>query len=70
MPGQINVRVGSQVNPRVTTVSYGSRSLKSLTDVSLESQANGASLIYNSVTESFTLGQPTAVVTAVDAGRF
>ena len=74
MPGQtigtVNVQVGSQVNPKVTTVSYGSRSLKSLTDVSLESHANGASLIYNSITDSFTLGQPTAVVTAIDAGRF
>ena len=55
MPGQtigtVNVQVGSQVNPKVTSLSYGSRTLKSLTDLSLASKANGSSIIYNSSTD-------------------
>jgi hypothetical protein len=74
MPGQtigtVNVQVGSQVNPRVTSLSYGSRTLKSLTDLSLESKANGSSIIYNSSTDSFILGQPTSSVPSIDAGTF
>jgi len=74
MPGQtigtVNVQVGSQVNPKVTSLSYGSRTLKSLTDLSLASKANGSSIIYNSSTDSFILGQPTSSVTSIDAGTF
>lgn len=74
MPGQVigtvNVQVNSQQGGSVRAISYGGRTLKSATDLSIESQANGASIIYNAATDSFILGQPTANVAAVDAGTF
>jgi hypothetical protein len=70
-PATIRVQVGSTAQPKVSTLSYGGVfALKSATDLSLQSHANGSSIIYNAATNDFTLGQPTAVVTAVDAGRF
>ena len=74
MPGQVigtvNVQVNNQQGGSVRSISYGGRSLKSATDLSIASASNGASIIYNAGTDSFVLGQPTATVTAIDAGRF
>jgi hypothetical protein len=74
MPGQtigtVNVQVNNQQGGTVRSISYGSRTLKSATDLSITSHANGSSIIYNSDTDSFVLGQPTATVTGVDAGEF
>jgi hypothetical protein len=75
MPGQTIGTVNVQVNSggqgsTVRSISYGARSLKSATDLSLTSHANGSSIIYNAATDSFVLGQPTAAVASVDAGTF
>ena len=70
-PATIKVQVGSTAQPRVSTLSYGGTfTLKSATDLSLASHANGSSIIYNAGTDSFVLGQPVASVTSVDAGTF
>ena len=67
--GKITVTNGTP-GGTVRSITYGGRTLKSATDLSIASHANGASIIYNANTDSFVLGQPTATVAAVDAGTF
>jgi hypothetical protein len=72
MPGQVigtvNVQVNSQQGGSVRSISYGGRSLKSATDLSVASATNGAAIIYQANTDSFVLGPVSAG--SVDAGTF
>lgn len=62
-PATIKVRVEGQ-KTRVQTLTYGTKTLKSLTDLSLEGANTGDVIIYNSQTKSFStkgLGTDTPV---------
>ena len=72
MPGQVigtvNVQVNSQTGGSVRSITYGGRSLKSATDLSIASATNGSAIIYQANTDSFVLGPVAAG--SVDAGTF
>ena len=76
MPGQVigtvNVQVGQSVNPRVSSISYGSRSLKSANDLSLVGAQNGDVIVYQANTNSFIAEPAASVITNLnlDAGQF
>lgn len=68
--GTVNVQVGSTQNPKVSTLSYGSRSLKSATDLSLEGATDGDVVVYQANTKTFKLESASAVTPNLDAGTF
>jgi hypothetical protein len=73
MPGQtigtVNVQVGSQVNPRVRTISYGgSFTLKAASDLNMSGVADGDVIVYQSATNSFIM-QPN-FSTSIDGGEY
>ena len=76
MPGQVigtvNVQVGQSVNPRVSTVAYGSRSLKSANDLSLVGAQDGDVIVYQANTNTFIVEPASSVIPELnlDAGVF
>ena len=76
MPGQVigtvNVQVGQSQNPRVSSISYGIKSLKSLSDVSMAGAVDGDVLVYQANTNSFIVEPAAAVIPELnlDAGQF
>jgi hypothetical protein len=68
--GTVNVQVGQTQNPRVSSISYGIKSLKSLNDVSMADAADGDVLVYQANTNSFILEPVEAVVPYIDGGTF
>ena len=73
MPGQVigtvNVQVGNQ-RGTVRNISYGAKTLKSLTDVSMTGAQNGDVVVYNQSTNSFVVEPASSVVPSLDAGEF
>jgi hypothetical protein len=76
MPGQtigtVNVQVGSQVNPRVRTISYGgSYSIKGASDLSMADATDNDVIVYKAATNSFVI-QPasTPIIERVDGGEY
>jgi hypothetical protein len=75
MPGQtigtVNVQVGSQVNPRVRTISYGgSYSLKGANDLSMAGATDNDVIVYKAATNSFIIQPASVVVEIVDGGEY
>jgi len=74
MPGQIigtvNVQVGPTINPRVNNIAYGSRSIKSATDVDLTGAAQDEVLAYQANTQTFVLKNSSELTPLLDAGFF
>lgn len=74
MPGQVigtvNVQIGPSQNPRVNQITYGSRTLKSATDLSLANVAAGDIITYESATNSFVMKPAADVLPELDAGFF
>ena len=75
MPGQtigtVNVQVGSQVNPRVRTISYGGNfSLKAASDLNMTGADNNEVIVYKSATNSFVIDSVSAIVANVDGGEY
>ena len=75
MPGQtigtVNVQVGSQVNPRVRTISYGgSFTLKGANDLSMDGATDNDVIVYKAATNSFIIEPASAVVERVDGGQY
>ena len=68
-PSTVRVTVG-QNKPTVTTLSYGTRTLKSASDVSLVGALDGYALIYRASTDSFVVGPASGVVLSLDNGTF
>lgn len=70
MPGQVigtvNVQVGQSVNPRVSSIAYGNRTLKSATDLSLAGATEGDVLVYQANTQSFRVEAAADVLPKVD----
>ena len=75
MPGQtigtVNVQVGSQVNPRVRTISYGaSFSLKGATDLSMDGVQDRDVITYIASTNSFIIAPAENSQLIIDNGFF
>jgi len=76
--GNIKVTVGTPTNPRATSITYGSRTLKSATDLNLEGAAQGFAIVYQANTNSFVTSNviaiaENAIVTGlalIDGGTF
>jgi len=74
MPGQVigtvNVQIGPTINPRVNTLTYGGRTLKSATDLDLANKANGDVIVYQANTNSFIVSPINTFVPSLDQGFF
>jgi hypothetical protein len=74
MPGQtigtVNVQVGPQSNPRVTTLTYGSRTLKSATDLDMSGVKDGDVIVYKASTDSFIMEPVEDTNLNIDNGFF
>jgi hypothetical protein len=74
MPGQtigtVNVQVNTQKTSSVRSISYGARTLKSATDLSITGAADGDVMVYQANTNTFKLAPVTAAGASLDAGEF
>ena len=74
MPGQIigtvNVQIGPTINPRVNSIAYGGRTLKSATDLELAGKQNGDVIVYQANTDSFIVEPVSALTPSLDQGFF
>ena len=74
MPGQVigtvNVQIGPTINPRVNTLTYGGRTLKSATDLDLANKTNGDVIVYQANTNSFVVSPVNSLVPSLDQGFF
>jgi len=74
MPGQVigtvNVQIGPTINPRVNTLTYGGRTLKSATDLDLANKTNGDVIVYQANTNSFIVSPVNILVPSLDQGFF
>lgn len=74
MPGQtigtVNVQVNTQKTSSVRSITYGARTLKSATDLSLTGAADGDVMIYQANTNTFRLAPVSATAASLDAGEF
>ena len=76
--GNIKVTVGTPTNPRATSITYGSRTLKSATDLSLVGAAQGFAIVYEANTNSFATSNVIAIaenaivsgLALIDGGTF
>lgn len=68
-PSVIKVQVGNKPTT-VQTITYGSRTLKSASDLSLVGAENGDVIIYDQSNNSFYLDSASAAVTNIDGGTF
>lgn len=70
-PGVINVRVGGAAPlSKVDTLTYGSRTIKSATDLELAGAANNSIISYNSNTQTFFVVPAGDLPLSLDAGNF
>ena len=69
--GTVNIQVDGQSQSRVGSISYGGRTLKSATDLSVANAVTGAAILYQANTNTFVLGTvATETIASVDAGTF
>ena len=66
--GNITVTVGNATNPRATAVTYGSRTLKSATDLNLANVVDGDTIVYQANTNSFVMANTVAIAEQVITG--
>ncbi len=74
MPGQVigtvNVQVGNQQGGSVRSISYGTKTLKSSTDLSMTGAQDGDVIVYQASTNSFVVEPAESVLPNLDAGTF
>jgi len=74
MPGQVigtvNVQVNTQKASAVRSITYGARTLKSATDLSMTGAEDGEVVVYDGATNSFKVAPVSATATSLDAGEF
>lgn len=68
-PATVRVTVG-QNNPTVTSLSYGTRSLKSASDLNLTNAQDGYAIIYRADTNSFVIGPAGVAGVTIDNGTY
>ena len=59
--GNIKVTVGTPTNPRATSITYGSRTLKSATDLNLLGVGDGFAIVYQANTNTFVTSNTIAL---------
>jgi hypothetical protein len=59
--GNIKVTVGTPTNPRATAITYGSRTLKSATDLNLLGVGDGFAIVYQANTNTFVTSNTIAL---------
>jgi hypothetical protein len=69
-PATVQVSVGQARQPSVTSLSYGTRTIKSASDLSLVGAQDGYAIIYESATNSFKIGPASGVTIAIDNGTY
>jgi predicted transcriptional regulator len=70
--GTVNVQMGQSANPRVSTVTYGSRTLKGAIDFNTQGIADGDVIVYQANTNSF-ISEPVSAlqdISLIDGGFF
>jgi hypothetical protein len=75
MPGQtigtVNVQIGQSSNPRAVAISYGSRTLKSASDLSLAGAEDGDVISYIAESNSFAVKPVSALaIPKIDGGSY
>ena len=68
-PSTVRVTLG-QNKPSVTALSYGTRTLKSASDLDLTGAQDGYALIYKADTNSFVVGPTSGTAIALDNGTY
>lgn len=68
-PSTVRVTVG-QNNPSVTSLSYGTRTIKSASDLNLTNAQDGYAIIYRADTNSFVIGPAGIAGVTVDNGTY
>ena len=69
-PSTIKVQVGNQFAGTVQSIAYGTRTLKSATDLTIGDANTGDAIIYNSISKNFEVLPITDAITDLDAGYF
>ena len=69
-PSTIKVQVGNQFTGTVQSIAYGTRTLKSATDLTIGAANTGDAIIYNSTSKNFEVLPITNAITDLDAGFF
>ena len=69
-PSTIKVQVGNQFTGTVQSIAYGTRTLKSATDLTIGAANTGDAILYNSSTKTFQVTSITNAITDLDAGFF
>lgn len=69
-PSTINVRVGPQNPATVQSITYGTRTLKSATDLLLAGAQTGDVIQYDADTRNFTVGPLQEAPPDIDGGYF
>ena len=69
-PSTIKVQVGNQFTGTVQSIAYGTRTLKSATDLTIGDANTGDAIIYNSSSKNFEVLPITDAITDLDAGFF
>lgn len=69
--GTVRVQVGQQQGGTVRSITYGNRSIKSSTDLSMVTAEDGDAVIYQANTNSFVVAPVSAKgITGIDGGLF
>lgn len=68
-PSVIQVQVGNKPTT-VQSIIYGSRTLKSASDLSMVGAENSDVIVYDQANNSFYLDDVTATITVIDGGTF
>lgn len=68
--GTIQVKIGQQNVPKVQTITYGGRTLKSATDLKITGAQNGDVITYDSANNSFVVSPVSTAGTSIDGGFF
>jgi hypothetical protein len=66
----IRVQVGNQFGPTVRNIAYGTKTLKSATDLSLAGAQDGDVIAYNAANNNFYVTNSTTNLADIDAGFF
>jgi len=69
--GTIKVQVGQQQGGTVRSISYGGRTIKGATDLTMAAAEDGDAVIYQANTNSFVVAPVSAKgIESIDAGEF
>jgi hypothetical protein len=68
-PSTVRVTIG-QNKPSVTSLSYGTRSLKSASDLNLAGAQDNYAIIYKADTNSFVIGPAGVAGVTIDNGTY